>query len=94
MLKKTGKVTAKMQTVTEFDDLSLADKMKRHQCLVAALNEFGIMMDVLKRNGNDPLQVDELRKKMKDADYEFKMLTQLIQNEVTGRLVTTQENIP
>lgn len=64
-----------MQTVTEFDDLSLSDKMKRHQCLVAALNEFSIMMDVLKRSGSDQLQIDELRKRMKEADYEFKMLT-------------------
>lgn len=33
------------------------------------------MMDVLKRSGSDQLQMDELRKRMKDAEYEFKMLT-------------------
>jgi hypothetical protein len=69
LLKKTGKVIAKMQNITEFDDLSLIDKMKRHQCLIAALNEFSIMMDVLKRNKSSQLEIDELRKKMKDADY-------------------------
>jgi len=46
LLKKTGVVLKKMQTITEFDDLSLIDKMKRHQCLIAALNEYSIMMDV------------------------------------------------
>ena len=42
--------------------------MKRHQSLVAALNEYAIMLDVCKRNG-DKKQEEEIKSKMKEADY-------------------------
>ena len=71
--------------------------MKRHQCLISALKEYAIMLDVCKRGGTDSqtqVQVDEIKAKMKHADAEFRMLTQLCQIEVTGRLVVNGMNIP
>lgn len=71
--------------------------MKRHQCLIAALKEYAIMLDVCKRGGTDSqtqVQVDEIKAKMKQTDAEFRMLTQLCQIEVTGRLVVNGMSIP
>lgn len=49
--KKVGVVKSKMAVESDLNDLSLEDKMKRHQCLIAALKEYAIMLDVCKRGG-------------------------------------------
>lgn len=81
----------KKKVYSDFDDLTLSQKMQRHQTLANALNAYGTAIEVAKRKGNPS---EEINQKMHELDFEFLRLTQQVQKELTNKIVVTLSGMP
>ena len=53
------------------DDKTLKEKMQRHFCLIQALQEYTLNIELAERNESPQQDIDELKRARIDADLEF-----------------------